>query len=100
MRWAKPFLLGCVSSQVQWFACCPLRGFAESNVGMSRLSFHKSLLTMSFGMTFAALTVVARSQTLPHDTTTGRLETVATFNGPMLTGVTVSQTNRIFVNFP
>ena len=34
------------------------------------------------------------------DRTTGNLETVATFNGPMPTGVTVSHGNRIFVNFP
>lgn len=67
---------------------------------MSRLNFHKSLLTMSFGMTFAALTAAAQTQTLPHDTMVGHLETVATFNGPMPTGVTVSRTNRIFVNFP
>src|SRR3954451_1707071 len=30
----------------------------------------------------------------------GRIETVATFDGPMPTGVTVSQDGRIFVNFP
>jgi hypothetical protein len=30
----------------------------------------------------------------------GRVETVTTFAGPMLTGVTVSRTGRIFVNFP
>ena len=29
-----------------------------------------------------------------------RVEQVATFNGPMLTGVTVSHTGRIFVNYP
>src|SRR4051794_15723109 len=34
------------------------------------------------------------------DRTLGRLETVATFHGPMPTGVTVSQRGRIFVNFP
>ena len=38
--------------------------------------------------------------TLPQAQTTGQLERVATFNGPMPTGVTVSQTGRIFVNFP
>ena len=32
--------------------------------------------------------------------TVGNIETVATFDGPMPTGVTVSQTGRIFVNFP
>ena len=35
----------------------------------------------------------------PTDQTTGHLETVATFPGPMPEGVTVSHTNRIFVNF-
>ncbi len=34
------------------------------------------------------------------DRVVGQLETVATFNGPMPTGVTVSHTGRIFVNFP
>ncbi|MEV4758599.1 L-dopachrome tautomerase-related protein [Micromonospora sp. NPDC049559] len=34
------------------------------------------------------------------DTPVGRLETVATFPGAMPTGVTVSHTGRIFVNFP
>ncbi len=37
---------------------------------------------------------------LATDRTVGQLETVATFNGPMPTGVTVSHTGRIFVNFP
>jgi sugar lactone lactonase YvrE len=32
--------------------------------------------------------------------TVGSVETVATFDGPMWTGVTVSRTGRIFVNFP
>jgi len=36
----------------------------------------------------------------PNDHTFGTLETVATFTGPMPTGVTVSRANRIFVNFP
>ena len=44
----------------------------------------------------AALAVTAVAQKAP----VGNLETVATFNGPMPTGVTVSRTNRIFVNFP
>ena len=38
--------------------------------------------------------------TLPQTQMTGQLERVTTFNGPMPTGVTVSQTGRIFVNFP
>ena len=32
--------------------------------------------------------------------TAGRIELVATFDGPMPTGVTVSHKGRIFVNFP
>ena len=34
------------------------------------------------------------------DRTIGTLEPVATFSGPMPTGVTVSHSNRIFLNFP
>ena len=34
------------------------------------------------------------------DRTVGELETVATFDGPMPTGVTVSRSGRIFVNYP
>ncbi len=37
---------------------------------------------------------------LPQEKAVGNIETVATFNGAMPTGVTVSQTGRIFVNFP
>ncbi len=39
-------------------------------------------------------------ETLPRQQYTGSLELVATFNGPMLTGVTVSKSGRIFVNYP
>ncbi len=42
----------------------------------------------------------AAAQTLPQEQTIGQLETVATFNGAMPTGVTVSHDQRIFVNFP
>ena len=38
--------------------------------------------------------------TLPADEPMGRLEPVAHFSGPMPTGVTVSRSGRIFVNFP
>jgi sugar lactone lactonase YvrE len=37
---------------------------------------------------------------LATEPTIGNLEAVATFNGPMPTGVTVSKSGRIFVNFP
>ncbi|NHC14959.1 L-dopachrome tautomerase-related protein [Motilibacter deserti] len=42
----------------------------------------------------------APAPTLPADQPAGRLETVATFSGPMPTGVTVSALGRVFVNFP
>ncbi|GHO82666.1 L-dopachrome tautomerase-related protein [Dictyobacter formicarum] len=37
---------------------------------------------------------------LAQDETVGMIELVATFDGPMPTGVSVSHTGRIFVNFP
>ncbi|HYZ17481.1 MAG TPA: L-dopachrome tautomerase-related protein [Candidatus Acidoferrum sp.] len=39
-------------------------------------------------------------QQLASEQPVGELETVATFDGPMPTGVTVSQRGRIFVNYP
>ena len=42
----------------------------------------------------------AGAQGLTHEKTLGNLEVVATFNGPMPTGVTVSDDGRVFVNFP
>jgi sugar lactone lactonase YvrE len=39
-------------------------------------------------------------QSIATEQPVGELETVATFEGPMPTGVTVSQRGRIFVNFP
>lgn len=49
---------------------------------------------------FWLLSTVSSAQTLPQVKTVGSIESVAAFNGPMPTGVTVSQTGRIFVNFP
>ncbi len=46
------------------------------------------------------LSLVAQQTNLASDRPTGNLEVVATFNGPMPTGVTVSRHGRIFVNFP
>ncbi len=37
---------------------------------------------------------------LAQEKTVGTVEPVAYFNGPMLTGVTISRSGRIFVNFP
>lgn len=42
----------------------------------------------------------SNEERLPSDETIGQLEPVIYFNGPMPTGVTVSQQGRIFVNFP
>ncbi len=39
-------------------------------------------------------------QQLASDKTMGQIEVVATFNGPMPTGVTVANSGRVFVNFP
>lgn len=44
--------------------------------------------------------VKAQLPDLPQSQTVGELELVATFDGAMPTGVTVSQEGRIFVNFP
>ncbi len=40
------------------------------------------------------------SENLPQSKNIGTVEQVTAFRGPMLTGVTVSQSGRIFVNFP
>ncbi|MBD2035519.1 SMP-30/gluconolactonase/LRE family protein [Leptolyngbya sp. FACHB-321] len=44
--------------------------------------------------------MVSQLQKLPTDESLGTLETVAHFDGAMLTGVTVSHQGRVFVNFP
>ena len=49
---------------------------------------------------FLLATDPSLAQTLETDRTVSGLEVVATFNGPMPTGVTVSRHNRVFVNFP
>ena len=69
---------------------------------MSRRSRSPFTRALSFALTFVALNLAAqnKNQILTRDVPVGQLETVATFNGPMPTGVTVSRTNRIFVNFP
>ena len=58
-------------------------------------SINAALLTAAFACATHAL-----AQKAPTDRIVGNLETVATFSGPMPTGVTVSHTGRIFVNFP
>ncbi len=58
------------------------------------------LLTLLAALTTLVLAVRADETKLTMDRTKGRLEVVATFDGPMPTGVTVSHKGRIFVNFP
>jgi len=49
----------------------------------------------------ATISFVSVAQALPRSQATiGKIESVASFNGPMPTGVTVSKSGRIFVNFP
>ena len=48
----------------------------------------------------AMLSAVSVAQELAKERVSGQLEVVATFNGPMPTGVTVADDGRIFVNFP
>ena len=56
--------------------------------------------TIIFLLLALALLAQARGQELAQERVTGQLEVVATFNGAMPTGVTVSNNGRIFVNFP
>ena len=58
------------------------------------------LLGLLGGLLVSCAPAASSAVTLPQTQTTGELEQVATFNGPMPTGVTVSQNGRVFVNFP
>ena len=55
-------------------------------------------------MVFMTVGILCIGQVLAQELATegaiGHLDVVATFNGPMPTGVTVANTGRIFVNFP
>jgi hypothetical protein len=42
----------------------------------------------------------AKAQNIATDAPVGKLEIIATFTGPMPTGVTVADDGRKFVNFP
>jgi sugar lactone lactonase YvrE len=52
------------------------------------------------GLLTATPAALAGEPRLATDKPVGKLELVATFDGPMPTGVTVSQKGRIFVNYP
>lgn len=49
---------------------------------------------------FIVSEAICAGQELSSEQVIGKLEIVTTFNGPMPTGVTVSNSGRIFVNFP
>lgn len=53
-----------------------------------------------FFSAFCALALRSPAQELAREQVIGKLDVVATFRGPMPTGVTVSNDGRIFVNFP
>ena len=57
---------------------------------------------LSFSITCLLSTIAFTSpvQALPQEKKLGNIEQVASFSGPMPTGVTVSANGRIFVNFP
>jgi hypothetical protein len=57
----------------------------------------KSISTLILSFLFS---LSCFGQELANEHAIGKLEVVATFNGPMPTGVTVSNSGRIFVNFP
>ncbi len=63
------------------------------------MTFRTALTAALLLATSSALTA-QRNAPAPTDKPVGTLETVATFSGPMPTGVTVSRSGRIFVNFP
>jgi hypothetical protein len=46
------------------------------------------------------MSLTDRTSSLPVDEAVGELELVHAFDGPMPTGVSVSSTGRIFVNYP
>jgi sugar lactone lactonase YvrE len=62
----------------------------------------KTMQPISFAVLFFffLLSVTSLAQELAKERVIGQLEVVATFNGPMPTGVSVANNGRIFVNFP
>lgn len=57
-------------------------------------------LSLAIACLVSTVAFAPTAQALPTAKKTGNIESVATFNGPMPTGVTVSAGGRIFVNFP
>ncbi|WP_342052840.1 MULTISPECIES: SMP-30/gluconolactonase/LRE family protein [unclassified Cupriavidus] len=67
--------------------------------GLPRLSRFAAALTLALAAPFA-LAGKPASASLPAERYAGTLEQVFAFRGAMPTGVTVTETGRIFVNFP
>lgn len=67
--------------------------------GLPRLSRFAAVLTLALAAPFA-LAGKPASASLPAERYAGTLEQVFAFRGAMPTGVTVTETGRIFVNFP
>lgn len=72
-------------------------------------SIRSTATALAAGLVFSTLAIPAAAQTPAPETppaapasdrTIGVIDTVATFPGPMPTGVTVTEHGRIFVNFP
>jgi sugar lactone lactonase YvrE len=60
----------------------------------------QTLMRLTSFILVCLISGVSSSQPLATENIIGQLEIVATFNGPMPTGVTVANDGRIFVNFP
>lgn len=57
-------------------------------------------LSFSIACLLSTIAFTSPVQALPQEKKLGNIEQVASFSGPMPTGVTVSANGRIFVNFP
>jgi hypothetical protein len=67
---------------------------------MKHMKHTQMIRFLSFSLLALIIAAQADEPKLPTAEPVGRIETVATFTGPMPTGVTVSREGRIFVNFP
>src|SRR3954462_3124713 len=66
-----------------------------------RYLMNHMLLKLTYVLAFTGMPVLASAEEeLAKDRPAGEIETVATFDGPMPTGVTVSHSGRIFVCYP
>src|SRR5947208_2070866 len=61
---------------------------------------HRSVVLTVLALAWMDPASTASAQDLARDRPVGEIETVATFVGPMPTGVTVSHSGRIFICYP